>query len=159
PKTPVPPRPTVRSSAIFPVINDPGIHSRILFMGYWILKRNIHEILAVVNLRSLKGKLLGRQTFTISEPKTYRLELTEQLAQAGLPPDAPFSGSLEVEFFSTVNLVFPFPAVVINYYGEHFSTVVHTAQRIYNDFDDMNRNSQTQVPESGFNIYADEDRE
>jgi hypothetical protein len=158
-KTAVPTHPTVRSSAIFPVMNLPGIHSRILFMGYWILKRNIKEILTVVNLRSEKGILLGRQTFTITEPKTYRIELVDQLAAANLSTDDPFVGSLEIEFYSTVNLFFPFPAVVINYYGPHFSTVVHTAQRVYNDFDDLMRNSQTQVPESGFNIYADEQHE
>lgn len=158
-KTPVPPHPTLRSSAIFPVFNLPGISTRILFMGYWILKRNIKEILAVVNLRSEKGNLLGRQTFTITEPKTFRIELGDQLLNAGLSHDISFVGSLEIEFFSTVNLVFPFPAVVVNYYGPQFSTAVHTAQRIYNDFDDLKRNSQTQVPESGFNIYADEERE
>lgn len=158
-KQPIPPRPTIRSSAIFPVMNLPGISSRILFMGYWILKRNIREILAVVNLRSESGELIGRQSFTVTEPKTYRIELKDQLIEAGIPADTLFYGSLEIEFFSTVNLVFPYPAVVINYYGPKFCTVVHTAQRIYNDFDDLKRNSQTAVPESGFNIYADEDKE
>ena len=155
----VPAKPVVRSSAIFPVINTTHIHSRILFMGYWILKRNIREILAVINLRDAKGQLLGRQTFTITESKTFRVELQEQLTLAGISSDISFTGSLEVEFFSTVNLVFPYPATVINYYGDHFSTVVHTAQRIYNDFEDKQRNTQTQVPESGFNIYADQERE
>jgi hypothetical protein len=159
PKTPIPPKPTLRSSAIFPVMNLFGIHSRILFMGYWILKRNIKEIATVVTLRSLSGQILGRQSFTITEAKTYRIELTDQLAAAGLPTNQPFTGSLEIEFFSTVNLVFPFPAVVINYYGPKFSTVVHSAQRVYNDFEDLQRNSQTQVPESGFNVYADEEKE
>lgn len=158
-KTPIPPHPITRSSAIFPVFNLPGIQTRIIFMGYWLLKRNIHEILAVVNLRSIKGKLLGRQTFSIKEAKTYRIELRDQLKNGGLDPEQEFTGSLEVEFFSSVNLVFPFPAVVVNYYGSQFSTVVHTAQRVYNDFEDLKRNSQTQVPESGFNIYADEEKE
>lgn len=152
-------KPITRSSAIFPVLNLPGIRSRILLMGYWMLKRNIQEILAVVNLRNEKGQLLGRQTFTIKEPKTLRIELSNQLEAAGISPESDFRGSLEVEFFSTTNLVFPFPAVVINYYGDSFSTVVHTTQRVYNDFDDMQRNSQTSVPESGFNIYADRERE
>lgn len=155
----IPPKPTVRSSAIFPVMNLPGITTRILFMGYWILKRNINAILAVVNLRSEKGDLIGRETFTITEPKTYRIELQDQLKKAGFLADTLFYGSLEIEFFSTVNLVFPYPAVVVNYYGPRFCTVVHTAQRIYNDFEDLNKNSQTIVPESGFNIYADQKRE
>ncbi|MCE5316323.1 MAG: hypothetical protein LLG04_03040, partial [Parachlamydia sp.] len=162
-RQPVPPKPTLRSSAIFPMIHLPGVSSRVLsrvlFMGYWILKRNIREIAAVATLRSEKGELLHRFQLSITEPKTYRIELDEQLKAAGLPLDHPFFGTLEIEFFSTVHLVFPFPAVVINYYGPSFSAVVHTAQRVYNDFEDKARNSQTSVPESGFNIYADHERE
>ncbi len=151
--------PILRSSAIFPVFNSLGISSRILFMGYWILKRNIKEILAVVTLRALLGQVLNRSSFSITEPKTYRIELQEQLSLAGLSPTESFTGSLEIEFYSTVHLAFPYPAVVINYYGPAFSSVVHTAQRVYNDFEDRQRNSQTQVAESGFNIYADEQHE
>lgn len=155
----VPAHPILRSSAIFPVFQRQNISSRILFLGYWILKRNIREILTVVNLRSEQGTLIGRRSFTITEPKTYNIELNEEIKNAGLPSDQDFLGSLEVEFYSTVNLVFPYPATVINYYGPHFSTVVHTAQRVYNDVEDMQRNTQTKVPESGFNIYAEEGRE
>lgn len=153
------PKPVFRSSAIFPMIKTPGIHSRILFMGYWMLKRNIKEIAAVVNLRSAEGKLLSRTNLIIQEAKTYRVELDEQLANAGISLNDPFVGSLEIEFYSTANLVFPYPATVVNYYGDHFSSVVHTAQRTYNDLEDMRNNSQTKVPESGFNIYADEKQE
>lgn len=153
------PRPVFRSSAIFPVLQRPGISSRILFMGYWILKRHIQQISAIVTLRSEEGTVLNRTILTITEAKAYRIELSEQLEICNLSTEASFTGSMEVEFFSNVNLVFPYPAVVINYYGPNFCSVVHTAQRVYNDFEDMRNNSQTRVPESGFNIYADENRE
>lgn len=153
------PRPTFRSSAIFPVMQTAGISSRILFMGYWMLKRNIKEIACVITLRDLKGTILARHTQMIVEAKTYRIELADELERSGKKRFSDFDGSLEVEFFSTQNLFFPFPAVVINYYGPNFSTVVHTAQRVYNDYEDKIRNSDTAVPESGFNIYADEDIE
>lgn len=150
------PRPVFRSSAIFPVLQQQGITSRLLFMGYWILKRHIREISAIATLRNDEGQILSRSTFLIQEAKTYRIELADMMAQAGLHSDSSFMGSLEIEFFSTQNLFFPFPAVVVNYYGPEFSTVVHTAQRVYNDFDDMKKNSQTEVPESGFNFYAND---
>lgn len=155
----IPSKPVYRSSAIFPVIQAEGISSRILFMGYWILKRNIKEIACVITLRSIEGTVLSRSTMSITESKTYRIELHDQLALAGLSITDDFMGSLEIEFFSTQNLVFPYPAVDINYYGPQFSTIVHTAQRVYNDFDDLRNNSQTAVPESGFNIYAKDDQE
>ena len=97
-------------------------------------------------LRSSIGELLARIHTPITEAKSYRFELLDLLEHASLPPDMPFSGSMEIEFYSAVSLVFPYPAVVINYYGPHFSSVVHTAQRVYNDYDDMQKNSQTQVP-------------
>jgi hypothetical protein len=153
------PKPTLRSSAIFPMMHFPGITSRVLFMGYWILKRSITEIAVVSTLRSDKGCILRRHHFTVTQAKTYRIELADELVHAGLSTEQSFVGSLEIEFFSTINLVFPYPALVINYYGPQFSSVVHTAQRVYNDFEDMRRNSQTGVPESGFNIYADENKE
>lgn len=145
-------KPVLRSSAIFPVILDENIRSRVLFMGYWALKRNIHEIAYVVTLRNMEGQIVYRTHDVIREPRTYRIEVDQMHA-------APFSGSLEIEFFSTVNLFFPFPAVVLNYYGEKFCSFVHTAQRVYNDYEDMMDNSQVDVPEAGFNIYADEDKE
>lgn len=155
----IPSKPVFRSSAIFPMINLQGIYSRVIFMGYWILKRNIREIAAIINLRDESGKLIHRMNLMIQEPRAYRIELQEELAKAGFSRSTSFIGSLEVEFFSTNNLFYPFPAVVLNYYGDKFSTVVHTAQRVYNDFEDMQRNSQTSVPESGFNIYANDSQE
>lgn len=153
------PKPIFRASAIFPVFALPGISSRILFMGYWILKRNIPEIGQVVTLRSQEGKELYRAAAQIKSPKSRRIELSDLLNQLQYPKDKPFTGSLEVEFYASSPLVFPFPAVVVNYYGPHFSSVVHTAERVYNDYEDKRKNSETLVPESGFNIYADEDHE
>jgi hypothetical protein len=153
-KTSIPGKPVFRSSAIFPVIHNELISSRILFMGYWILKRHIHEIGAVISLRNEIGDLLLRKNFSIEKAKTYRVEVNELLKE--LEYKGHFQGSLEIEFFSSVNLVFPYPAVVINYYGPEFSSVVHTAQRVYNDFEDLKKNSETNVPESGFNIYVND---
>lgn len=153
------PKPVFRSSAIFPVLQQPGIFTRLIFLGYWLLKRGVTEIACVATLRSEGGKMLSRRSFLISDAKTYRIEASEELERAGLAGATPFVGSLEVEFFSTVNLVFPYPAVAVNYYGPSFSSAVHTAQRVYNDFEDRSKNSQTAVPESGFNIYADDDYE
>ncbi len=148
-------RPTFRSSAIFPVILSEGIRCRLLFLGYWALKRDIPTITLVATLRDQTGTTIYRHVESIREPKTYRIELQDMFS-IGL---SDFEGSIEVEFFSGQDLVFPYPAVVINYYGDHFNTVVHTAQRVYNDHEDWRTNSQTVVPESGFNLYADLDRE
>lgn len=156
---PIAAKPTFRSSAIFPVFHREGLSSRLLFLGYWFLKRNIPHLSAVLSLRSLEGRLLARTNFSVTEARAYRFELAEELERAGLPLDQPFEGSWEIEFYSAESLVFPYPAVDVNYYGPQFSTIVHTAQRVYNDYDDMQKNSQTSVPESGFNLYVDDNHE
>lgn len=152
-------KPTFRSSAIFPVLHQPHIRSRIAFLGYWMVKRSIPEIHAVITLRSAQGKVLCRRSQRITEAKAYRFEVEELLAEAGADTAADFTGSLEVEFYSSRDLVYPYPAVVVQYYGPAFGTIVHTAQRVFNDADDRDANLESTVPEAGFNIYADEDRE
>ncbi|QGQ94356.1 hypothetical protein EHS13_05265 [Paenibacillus psychroresistens] len=152
-------KPTFRSSAIFPIFHLPGISTRICYLGYWMIKRNIKQIHSVVTLRSSEGEIIYRSSNLIEEPKAYRIEITDLLKQIGLDEWIEFLGSLEVEFFSIQDMVFPYPAVIVNYYGPTFSSVVHTSQRIFNDTEDRSSNLEVMVPESGFTIYASEDRE
>jgi hypothetical protein len=148
-------KPIFRASAIFPAIHRKEIHTRLIFLSYWLLKRQILKMTCLVTLRSQDGRVLHRSMESIDEPKAYRVELEEYLTLSGLDLDQGFVGSLEIEFFSSLPLVYPFPAVTVNYYGPKFSTFVHTAQRIYNDYEDMLSNSQQKVAEAGFNIYID----
>lgn len=152
-------KPIFRASAIFPAIQQEEISTRLLFLSYWLLKRDIEDITCLITLRSQEGAILYRQMDRIHEPKSYRYELKRLMENAELNPLEPFIGSIEIEFFSARPLVYPFPAVTVNYYGKEFCTFVHTAQRIYNDYEDMAANSKKQVPESGFNIYANEKTE
>ncbi|BBI31774.1 hypothetical protein [Cohnella abietis] len=162
-------KPTFRSSAIFPVFQTADITTRICFLGYWMVKRSIPEIQSVVTLRSKEGQILYRISERITQAKAYQIELGDLLAavaatamataSASIPAQTEFTGSLEIEFFSVRDLVFSYPAVVVNYYGDGFSSVVHTAQRIYNDAEDRSTNQEALVSEAGFNIYADGDRE
>jgi hypothetical protein len=66
-------------------------------------------------------------------------------------------GSIETEFNTTRDMVFPYPALVLEYYNEKFNTCVHTLGRIYNDFEDLNENETVKVPETGFDIHETDD--
>ena len=145
-------KPVFRGSAIFPVIKNDVCTSRILFMGYWKLKRGINEIGLLVTLRSEEGDILLRKNTMVNDIKAYRVELDDLLSECKLPVDV-FTGSIEMEVFSSRDLVFPFPAFVLNYYGKDFSSTVHSVGRIYNDIEDMTDNSSASVPETGFDIY------
>lgn len=152
-------KPIFRASAIFPVINAEEISTRLIFLSYWHIKRNIQDITQLTTLRDEKGSVLYRDVSEIKESKAFRIELKDLLASCNHDPSKIFHGSLEIEFFSSKPLFYPYPAVSINFYGKNYSSVVHTAQRVYNDFEDMQTNSLQKVPEGGFNIYANEHQE
>jgi hypothetical protein len=148
-------KPVMRSSAIFPAIQNSTYKTQILFMSYWLIKRDIPEISSVITLRDKSGKILKRNFMSISEPKSFSLNLDSMLKNH--PNKNNFLGSLEVEFFSTRDMVYPFPAVVLNYYNNEFNTCVHTTGRIYNDIEDLSENEKFLVPETGFDIYSNDD--
>ncbi|MEM1282758.1 MAG: hypothetical protein AAGG81_04315 [Chlamydiota bacterium] len=152
-------KPVFRASAIFPAIHRKRIHTRLIFLSYWLLKRSLQEITCLVTLRCQEGRVVHRTMETINDPRSYRVELVDLIISCGLDVDNIFVGSLEIEFFSSKPLVYPFPAVTVNYYGPDCSTFVHTAQRIYNDYEDMMTNSQQHVPEAGFNIHVNPNTE
>ena len=129
-------KPILRSSGVFPVIKNENFSSRVLFMSYWLLKRNIPEVGIIITLRSNDGKILLRKIQTINSSKAFSIELDSLLHEININSD--FLGSLEIEFNTTRDMVFPYPALVLEYFGNDFSTCVHTIERIYNDFEDLN---------------------
>ena len=150
-------KPIFRSSGIFPVKKNHYINTNILFLGYWHLKRNITEISSVVTLRNKDGKSIKQTFLPIKEPKSYSIKLSEYLENTDFENQSDFLGSLEVEFYSVQDLVYPYPALVLNYFNDNFNTSVHTLERIYNNLDDMMENDAFEVPESGFDIHSTDD--
>jgi hypothetical protein len=153
-------KPVFRSSAVFPVIHNQKHFTRIMFMGYWLVKRNITEIGLLYTLRNRKGTIISRKYLLVDSAKAFNIEIAEFAEEIQKQEDSnDFTGSLELEIFSTKDLVFPYPAFVLVYYNEHFSTAVHTVGRIYNDIEDLKVNEEYQVRESGFDIYGEDNLE
>lgn len=150
-------KPILRSSGIFPVVKNNSYSSRILFLGYWMIKRKIAEVSFLVTLRNNEGIIIIRDFFTITNPKSYMINLDSLLEKIFIPDKSNFLGSIEVEVFSTQDMVFPYPALVLDYFNNKFNTCVHTLGRVYNDIEDLNENETFRVPETGFDIYADND--
>lgn len=142
-----------RASAIFPVLFSSQIKTKICFVNYWKLKRNIEDLSCILNLRDSKGALVYKKSFSIDQVKAYEVDLSK-LINAPYP----FSGSIEIQFSSSQNLVFPYPGVTVVYEGKSCCSFVHSAQRIYNDSSDSKDVERKAIVESGFNIYADENK-
>ena len=149
-------KPILRSSAIFPVVQNEFYSSAIHFLGYWLLKRNIPEVTLVITLRNSDGNTLSRQTQIINNAKAFSINLDKILNEINYTGNS-FVGSIETEFHTTRDMVFPYPALVLEYQNEQFNTCVHTLGRIYNDLEDLKENDATRVPETGFDIHESDD--
>jgi hypothetical protein len=150
-------KPILRSSAIFPVVKNEYYTSSIHFLGYWLLKRNIAEVALVVTLRNSDGNILFRKIEVINTAKAFAVTLNNLLSEINFDMNENFVGSIEMEFNTTQDMVFPYPALVLEYHNEKFNTCVHTLGRIYNDFEDLKENNESQVPETGFDIHETDD--
>ena len=147
-------RPTMRSSAVFPVIHKPGkIISIYTFMGYWLRKRNIPLVTALVTLRNESGEKINVKSIEINQTKSYEILSSDIITDQ----HEDFDGSVEIEIFSAVDMVFPYPAITFALKGVNGLTFVHTCGRIYNDFDDLKSNTEQAVAETGFDLLVGKD--
>jgi len=150
-------KPILRSSGVFPVIHNQNYSTAIHFLGYWLLKRQIPEVTLTITLREQSGKILLRKIQIINETKAFSIILKSLLREINYDFQSNFIGSIETEFNSTRDMIFPYPALVLEYYNDDFNTCVHTLGRIYNDFEDFKENDQFKVPEAGFDIHETDD--
>lgn len=142
--------PTMRSSAIFPLIHTTKkISSIYTFMGYWLKKRNIPIISVLVTIRDSNGKKIKKESIEVNSIKSYSIYSSDLLGKK----NNKFFGSIEFEVFSAVDMVFPYPAITFGLKSVNGLTFVHTCGRIYNNFDDIKSNEEYIVPETGFDIF------
>ena len=150
-------KPILRSSAIFPVVKNKSYSSSIHFLGYWLLKRNIPDVALIITLRNTDGTILLRKIEIIDVAKAFSISLNSLLDEINFNNKTNFIGSIETEFNTTRDMVFPYPALVLEYYNKDFNTCVHTLGRIFNDIEDLKENNESIVPETGFDIHATND--
>ncbi len=147
-------KPVLKSSAIFPFVINKHMDTKILFLGYWLIKRSIKKIKIKINLRSRNGKLIKNKIININQVKAFSVSLKDLLNKKTV--NKTVTGSIELELFSKYDMVYPYPALVVNFEGKNSSTVVHTCGRIYNDKKDLEDNNKFKVPETGVDILPDE---
>ncbi len=146
-------KPIFRSSAIFPCLSNKNINTNILFLSYWMLKKNIPQVNLLITLREEYGKVVHREQKIINQARSNKISLKKLLEKINFKKN--FFGSIELEIFSSKDLVFPYPAMVLNYVSKESSTFVHSAGRVFNDIEDENSNQELLVPESGIDILPE----
>ena len=144
----------LRSSAIFPFIINKKLDVKILFLSYWLLKRKISDISCKIIIRNINGKKVYSEKQKINYVKSFSVSVKKILRRYNIKIN---SGSIEIEFFSNLNLVFPYPAVLVNFESQNCSTFVHSCGRTFNNNQDLKRNTKFLVPESGFDLLPNKE--
>mgnify|MGYP006129787057 FL=1 len=111
--------PTMRSSGVFPIrVENKKIDTVVTFMGYWLLKREIKEVTAIITVRASNGKTVIVESNLIDCVKSFKWSMKEMLSKSHENFDGNFFGSVEIEIFSARDMVFPYPAITLSYLTE-----------------------------------------
>ncbi|HSV44331.1 MAG TPA: hypothetical protein VLJ58_00960 [Ramlibacter sp.] len=112
---------TYRSSAIFHLPPTDRVRTRISFLNYWALKRDL-QVAVVASTRAMDGGLVGRERL--------RFERGPVVNYSPPVPEG-FEGSVEIEVFAADNLVIPYAAIVAWYETARGIGIVHSYARAY----------------------------
>lgn len=113
-----------RTSLLVPTI--PATEAGFSFLNHFLLKRGITDVVCKVTALNPQGKVVDTTSFPINEPRVYQISIGE------LFPAVDVNNCI-VEFYSATNLFIPFPAVMVNHFGNGFVNSVHAYNRILND--------------------------
>ena len=112
------------STVFFGIFNpDQEIDTEISLLNHFILKRNINDVMAKVEIYDLKGHLKKSLNLKMDEKRTYSVKLSDYF-------DDTFIGSIYIFFKSSENLAVPFCAVMTAVKTKKSVCGVHTYGRI-----------------------------
>jgi len=143
-------RPVFRASAIFFVLITKNINTFISFLNYWREKNNNNSVSALITIRDDNGKKILREFFLLQD-FVYQFDMRKMIESV-----ESFIGSCEIELFSNQDLKFSFPAVDAYYESPEGISYVHSNQRVFNDIEDLDRNSKMNNWQSAFDIYVND---
>ena len=147
------------SSALFLIIDSEinDVETEIHFLNYWKIKRNVASLRGRITLRRLDGDFISSEDFNVLEVKAFTIKIRPRLKALGL---CEFTGTVELEFFSTENLFIPYPAAIVRYVGKNWHTGMHSTARYYyeDSGDSIERISQRQkAVEANITLFSEPD--
>jgi hypothetical protein len=134
-----------RSSLLVPAI--PNTQVSISFLNHFLIKRKNQNVGLRLTAVDATGARIISQLFPIDEPRVYTFHLQRDFC--------PSASSYLVEFFSSSNIVIPFPAVMVNHRGPQSYSTVHSFNRVLNDIFEDDEINTVQVEEGAIDIAQD----
>ena len=136
-----------RSSLLVPTI--PNTQVSISFLNHFLIKRKNENVGLRLTAVDEHGARINSRLFPIDEPRVYTFHLQRDFC--------PSASSYVVEFFSSSNIVIPFPAVMVNHRGPQSYSTVHSFNRVLNDIFEDDEINTVQVEEGAIDIAQDLD--
>jgi hypothetical protein len=136
---------THRASLLVPTI--PNTEVSISFLNHFLIKRNNPNIGLRLTAVDELGARISTRLFPINEPRVYTFHLQRDFCT--------HATSFLIEFFSSSNLVIPFPAVMVNHRGPQSYSTVHSFNRVLNDIFEDDEINAIQVEEGAIDIAQD----
>ena len=134
-----------RSSLLVPTI--PNTQVSISFLNHFLIKRKNQNVGLRLTAVDAAGARIISRLFPIDEPRVYTFHLQRDFC--------PSASSYVVEFFSSSNIVIPFPAVMVNHRGPQSYSTVHSFNRVLNDIFEDDEINTIQVEEGAIDIAQD----
>ena len=100
--------PTFKSSAIFFVILNKFVNTKISFLNYWKIKNSNYDVTCQLTLRNQKGFKILRKFFKVAD-NTYQISISDLIKLNSANDN--FLGSIELEIHSSYDLKYSFPAI------------------------------------------------
>ena len=148
--------PTFKSSAIFFIILDKHINTKISFFNYWKIKNNNRDVSCQITVRTKEGQKILRKFFKVKF-NTYQISIKDLLKRD--LKVSKFIGSIEIELYSSFDLKYSFPAIDAIYETRQGISLVHSNQRIFDNLQDNLNNQSINQIQTGFDIYYDNKNE
>ncbi|MEP6672661.1 MAG: hypothetical protein ABJF10_26085 [Chthoniobacter sp.] len=137
----------LRSSALFYYRNKKASFSTTFsFLNYWKQKRDL-QVAIIASLRDMTGRLFRREELKFGDG--------EVLNYRPCGTDEDFEGSVEIEIFSTQNLVIPYAAVMAIYETPKGVSIVHSYGRAYSTHEIEEGRTITQGEEACWTLRDD----
>lgn len=136
----------LRSSAVFYFIKNDDFSTTISFLNYWFIRRELN-VTVIISLRCMEGRLIERNKVCFDNGMVYNYTPESHIAE----------GSIEVEVFSTENLVIPYAAIMAVYQSKNSVSMVHSYARIYSSHEIEEKRVITKGRESCWTIRDNDD--
>lgn len=134
-----------RSSTTVPEI--PGARATVSFLNHFLIKHGHRNVACRVTAVDAEGQRIEARLHEVTEECAYTIPLSGTVSDE--------VNTYVIDFYSSQNLFFPYPAVMVNHAGDGFFNGVHGFNRVLNDTFEEDTVNARRVAEASIDVRMD----